>query len=73
MLDNNEAVSVLDELVEDVEEASDIVAVQAGCGLIKEQKCVTSAPCIGSAEAGEVCDEFESLGLSPGERVEGLP
>ena len=61
VLDDDDAVSLVHEAVEDFDEKGDIVEVQPGGGFVEDQEGLFAGL------ADEVVDEFEALGLAAGE------
>ena len=66
VLDDNDAVSLVHEAVEDFDEKGDIVEVEAGGGFVEDEKGLFAGL------ADEVVDELEALGLAAGEGIHGL-
>ena len=66
MLDDDDAVSLIHEAVEDFDEQGNIIEVQAGGGFVEDEEGLFAGL------ADEVVDEFEALGLAAGEGVHGL-
>ena len=66
VLDDNDAVTFLHEAVEDFDEKSNIVEVQACRRLIKNQERLLAGL------ANEVVDELEALGFAAGEGIDRL-
>ena len=71
MLDDDDAVAAIDERLQHGEEAFDVVAVQAGGGLVEQEQRAG----VGVGRAGvaaEIADQFQALRFAAAEGVERL-
>ena len=66
VLDDDDAFSLFDEAVEDIDQQRDIIKVEACCGFVKNEHRLLIR------FAGEVMNELEALGLTSAQRVDGL-
>jgi len=81
VLDDEQRVALCDEALEDEEELGDVVEMQAGGGLVEDEKRVRGGLRLGRARLGggigsggidETLDELEALALAAAEDIERL-
>jgi hypothetical protein len=78
VLDDNKGVPGIYEALEDVEEAGDVFAVEAGGGFVEENEGAggggREGGCwvFGGGDAAEEAGEFEALGFAAAEGAQGL-